>query len=158
MITVISALFGASTRAVFSSANIATWRPETNRAYRRNTSLQTPEYSPSTLEILVFDVAARHVIRQQHDFVGEQILVVFLRQLVAFDAPQNVDDEVSGSGARVENFHARRLQADLPNSLCNTALDAGAHPIHDFLRRVNDAHRVGGFGRIALKKPLVNRC
>ena len=104
----------------------------------------------------MFDVARSDVIGQQHNLVGPQIVFVFGGQIGAWDAAHQIYHKISSSRAGVENFDIGRRQRFAPLRLQN-AFDARAHPIDNRLRRVNDAHRIGDFGRVALKKSFVKR-
>ena len=54
---------------------------------------------------------AGDVVGQQHDFVGEQAVLVSVGSALGMRRNQ-VDDEVAGAGAGVENDDVRRGQRD----------------------------------------------
>ncbi len=107
------------------------------------------------LAVGVFDVQRGDVVRQQHDLVGEQLLAVGAREVARVHPAQQVDDEIAGPGARIENLHARiaQPQAELVRQ---HFFDGGAHEIDNFLRGVDDAVRIGDPDRIALEETLVD--
>src|SRR5204863_8876395 len=71
------------------------------------------------------------------------------------DAADQVDDEVAGAGAGVddEDVVAGERLAELG---LEDFLDAGAHEVDDGLGGVDDAHRVGELDAIALEEALVD--
>ena len=70
---------------------------------------------PRLLEIRMLDVQRRDVVRQEHDLVGEQPVLVDVLQLGLGDAADEVDDEVAGAGAGVDDVDvvAPELLAEL---------------------------------------------
>ena len=58
------------------------------------------------------------------------------------DSPPEVDDEVAGPDARVDNEDTL-VGEGLAELLLEHLHDAGTHEVHDFLRGVDDARRVG---------------
>src|SRR5450755_1160945 len=106
--------------------------------------------------VFVLDVQGRDVVREQHNLVTEEVVLVLVLQLVARDAMQQVDDKAAGARRRIEDLHAglgdRRAELAL-----QYLLHAGAHEIDDLLRRVDDAEGVGALDRVALEEALVDR-
>ena len=107
------------------------------------------------LVISVFDVQRRDVIGEQHNFVGEQLMLVLVPQVLAGQAADDVDQEVAGAGAGVENgdaFVAER-QAELG---LQDVFDALAHEVHNRLRGIDDAVGVRLIFAEALEEALVD--
>jgi hypothetical protein len=57
----------------------------------------------------VFDVQARDIVRQQHDFIGKQAIVIRVRQHFAGNTLNQVHDEVArpGAGIKDDDFGGR---------------------------------------------------
>src|SRR5450755_2148126 len=106
--------------------------------------------------VFVLDVQGRDVVGEQHDLVAEEVVLVLVLQLVAWNAVQQVDDKAAGARRRIEDLHAglgdRRAELAL-----QYLLYAGTHEIDDLLRRVDDAEGVGALDRVALEEALVDR-
>ena len=106
-------------------------------------------------EVGVFDVQRGDVVRQQHHFVGEELLAVHAGQMLLGDAAEQIDEEVARPGAGVEDLNV--LVAEFHVELRLQNFDhAGAHEVDDLLRRVDNAVRVGRLDRVALKEPFVD--
>ena len=103
----------------------------------------------------VFDVEGGDVVGQQHDFVAEEVVRIFVRERAAGDAAQDVDDEVAGADAGVKYLHAGRRERGAKFAL-QDLFHAGTHEIHDLLRRVDDAVRIGLFDGEALEETFVD--
>ena len=91
------------------------------------------------------------MISLQNRSLGVLLLEPVARDVVA----DQVDDEAARADAGVEHLHARlgeRRAEFAPQHL----LDAVAHEVHDLLRRVDDAVRVGLLDREALEEALVD--
>ncbi len=70
-------------------------------------------------------------------------------------ALDEVDDEVSGAYTGVEYLHAGRRERRAKLALQHLVY-AGTHEIHDLLRRVDNAMRIGLFDGEALEETLVD--
>ena len=105
MITVIGVFFCRSTRSVFFSVMNENCACLLLGQFQRIHEAQSLEWLvfARQLEIRVLDVQRGDVVRQQHDLVGEELLAVDARQVALGDAAQQVDDEVAGAGAGVED-------------------------------------------------------
>ncbi len=110
---------------------------------------------PGRLVILVLDVHAGDVIRQQHDFVGVQLVREFVRQGAARDFTHEVHDEISRADERVENVHALGAEC-LAEFLLQNFRHALDYKAYDRRRRVNDAMRVGHLDAEALEELFIN--
>ncbi len=103
----------------------------------------------------VFNVQGGDVVREQHDFVGEQFTAVLARQIQRRHAAQQIDQKVARAGAGVQHRHAFGRQRCAELRLQNF-FHAFAHKVDNGLRGVDDAVGVGGRRAEILKEALVD--
>ena len=108
--------------------------------------------------IFVFDVHGRDVIRQQHDLVAVEFAGVFRRQRGRVQLAHDLREKIPRADERIENVNIRRGKP-----VCQAKFgfqdffDRVDHELHDRLRRIHDAVRVGHFDRKTLKEALIDR-
>ena len=103
------------------------------------------------------DVEICDIVRQDRDFVGVQLLLVFVRQLLRLAAKmlQQFADESPGSGRGIENFDAF-VDQRLAEMLLAQPVRALDHEAHDLLRRIDHAEPVGRLLVVNLVEILVD--
>ncbi len=106
-------------------------------------------------QIGVLNIQGRDVVRHEHDLVGEELAAVHAGKVAAGHAAHEVDDEISGSGAGVEDldFGRGEQEAEL---VTESGFDGFAHVLDDGGRGVDDAVGVGGFDGVATEEALVD--
>ena len=103
----------------------------------------------------MLDIHARYVVRQKHDFVAVEFLLILIFEGGAFDLLHDAGDEVAGSGEGVEDVDAG-VGEGFAELGVEDFLDAADHEVDDGLRGVDDAVGVCLFGVEALKELLVD--
>lgn len=88
-------------------------------------------------------------------FVAMQFVLVFVFQRGLFDFLHRADDEIARADKRIEDVNAGRTERFAEFFLQNF-FDAANHKVHNGLRRVHDAVRVGDLDRKSLKELFVN--
>lgn len=109
----------------------------------------------SGLVISVLDVHRGDVIREQHDFVAMQFVRELVRQRGFRNVPHEIDNEIAGTGEGVEDVNVFVGESFI-EFLFQHRFDAGNHEVHERLRRVNDAVRVGYLDTKALKETFTD--
>jgi hypothetical protein len=104
-----------------------------------------------------FDVQVGHVVRQDGDLVGVQLVAVLVRQLLGLAAKvlQQLADVGAGARGRVEDVHVAVDQV-LAEVLFTEPVGAVDHEAHDFVGGVDHAQAVGGLGVVDLVEVLVD--
>ena len=108
------------------------------------------------LVVFVLDIERGDVVGQEHDFVAEEVVFVFVGQVAALDmVADEVDDKVAGAGGGVKDLDA--LIADgAAKFFLQDLFDAGTHKIDDLLRGVDDAVGVGLLDGKTLEEALID--
>ena len=102
----------------------------------------------------MLDIHARYEVRQKHDFVAVEFLLILIFEGGAFDLLHDAGDEVAGSGEGVEDVDAG-VGEGFAELLLEDFFDAADHEVDDGLRGVDDAVGVGLLGVEALEELLV---
>ena len=106
----------------------------------------------------MFDVHGRDVIRQQHDLVAVEFAGVFRRQRGRVQLAHDLREKIPRADERIENVDIRRGEAVRKAKFgAQQLIHRVDHELHDRLRRIDDAVRVGHFDRKALKETLIDR-
>ena len=100
----------------------------------------------STVEVRVLDVQTGNVIRQQHDFVAVQLVLVFVLQVSSCDLLHDSDNEVAGADEGIDGYSDTFPAEGASKFFLQDLLDATHHEIDDRLRSIDDAVNVSFFG------------
>ena len=103
------------------------------------------------------DVQIGDVIRQDGDFVGVQLVEIFMLELGGLAAKmfQQFADEGSGASGRIEDVHVFVDQV-FAKVFFGEPVRAVYHKAHDLVRRVHHTQAVGGLGVIDFVKVFVD--
>src|SRR5581483_8322240 len=107
-------------------------------------------------KMLMLDVHRSDVVRQQHDFIAMQFVLVLVFERGSFNLLHHPHDEISraNEGIKDMNITAAKRLAEL---FLQDVLDASHHEINNRLWRVDDAMRICDLYGKALKELLINR-
>ena len=166
MMTLILRLFWRLMRATFSSLTL----PNRSAVHARGGGVQAHvvqrvhEAEVGKFGVLAgdggvggFDVQVGDVVGQDGDFVGVQLVLVFVLQLggLAAKVLHQLADEGAGAGGRVEDLHVLVDQV-LAEVLFAEPVGAVDHEAHDLVGRIDHAQPVGGLGVVDLVEVLVD--
>src|SRR3569623_1180046 len=106
-------------------------------------TLERLVFAPDDAVVLRLYIDGGDVVSQQHDLVGVDFVLVFVRQLLRRNqtALQQAGDECSRAGERVEDMHALTTQR-LAELGLQDMVDAVDDEIYHFHRRIDDAEFV----------------
>ena len=103
----------------------------------------------------MFDVHRGDVVGEQHHFVAVQFVGNLCGNAGRADLAHHAQDEVARAHEGIEDMDALVGEGAVELTLENV-FDGAHHKVHDGLRRVHDAVRIGHFDREALEKLLVD--